>query len=80
MNGPEDAAPPVVEIVRGAASPAEVAALVIALAAVGRCARPPSSGPGVGPDHGGDGWAARWRGLRTSLRPGPDAWRLSGRG
>ena len=71
--------PPVVEIVRGRPTAEEVAALVIALQ-LARRAREPSPSPAAGSVPSGDGWTSRRRGLRTSLRPGRDAWRLSGRG
>jgi hypothetical protein len=53
----------------------EAAAIMAVLAA--RAARPAEHRPAEpGPEQG---WAAHWRGLRGQLRPGPDAWRFSGR-
>jgi len=62
-------------VVRGRPTDEEIAALVVVLTA-----RRPADTPAARPQVSPDGWAARWRGLRTSLRPGPGAWRLSGRG
>ncbi|HYI55393.1 MAG TPA: acyl-CoA carboxylase subunit epsilon [Microlunatus sp.] len=71
---------PVVEVLRGAPTAEEIAALVVALSwQRGTTGPPEAETRGSEPAGGTDGWAARWRGLRTSLRPGPGAWRLSGR-
>jgi Acyl-CoA carboxylase epsilon subunit len=64
---------PAIRIVRGHPTVEEIAAFVVALSALSATAATPPA------PAGSDGWAARWRGLRTELRPGPQAWRFSGR-
>lgn len=62
---------PHIRVTKGDPAPEEVAALVAALAQksrqseAGKTARPST-------------WAEYWRTVRTPLRPGPDAWRVSG--
>ena len=71
MTNPDEV--PLLRVVSGHPTPAELAALVVALAAL-----PPvtSSRVRAAP---ATGWSDRARGLRRSLRPGPRAWSLSGR-
>ncbi len=71
---------PTLRLVRGDAAPEEIAALLAVLAARSSAADPGSTGPARG------GWAeaARTPGLGRGpgsglLRPGPGAWRASGR-
>ncbi|WP_344810672.1 acyl-CoA carboxylase subunit epsilon [Microlunatus aurantiacus] len=64
---------PVVRVVAGHPTPEDLAALVVALATV----TPVTTGAGAAATP--SGWADRSRGLRRSLRAGPQAWRLSGR-
>ena len=69
-NG-EEGDRPVLRVVRGDASPEEVAALVAVLAAAGRAPRgedaPPSSST----------WGDRRAAVRADLPHGPGAWRAS---
>ena len=71
---PVDARPPAGEpalrVVRGDATPEEIAALVAAL-----LSRP--GDPGMPPATVRSAWADRGRQLRRPLRPGPGAWRRS---
>ena len=62
-----------IRIVAGHPTAEELAALVIALASTAAEHPGPESSPGA------NGWSAPWRGLRTTLRPGTDAWRFWGR-
>jgi Acyl-CoA carboxylase epsilon subunit len=69
-SGPAER-PPVLRVIRGDATPEEIAAVVAALlsrAAVSD-APPPRPAPSA--------WADRSRLLRRPLHPGPDAWRRS---
>jgi acyl-CoA carboxylase epsilon subunit len=68
-----DSGRPVLRVVRGDATPEEIAAVVAVL--LSRSA----SGPGAVPDPGAppSGWAGRSRLLRRPLFPGPGAWRRS---
>lgn len=62
----------VIRVTKGDPTPDEIAALVTALTQKARAA---------GDDDGHtrpSTWAAYWRSVRTPLRPGPDAWRISG--
>ncbi len=65
--------PPTIRVVAGHPTPEELAALVIALATLA------SEAPARPPAAPLRGWSDRAYGLRTSLRPGPHAWSLSGR-
>jgi hypothetical protein len=62
---------PALEVVRGEASPEELAALVAVLTAAG--AEEPSP-----PRRPPSRWVARPRAARGPLHPGPGAWRASG--
>ena len=65
--------PPLLRVVRGDATPEEIAALVAVLVARAGDAEAP------GPDRSVPGlWADRSRLLRRPLFPGPGAWRQSG--
>lgn len=71
MTGDRPAGEPVLRVLRGDASPEEVAAVVAVLmsrsgADAGSPARPPRSA-----------WSDRSRQLRRPLFPGPGAWRRS---
>ncbi|HEY5981491.1 MAG TPA: acyl-CoA carboxylase subunit epsilon [Microlunatus sp.] len=68
----EDPAP-VLRVVSGRPSADELAAVVVVFSALttGSADSPKPAATG--------GWSDRSRGLRTTLRPGPDGWRLSGR-
>ncbi|HEY7720011.1 MAG TPA: acyl-CoA carboxylase subunit epsilon [Pedococcus sp.] len=59
-------------LVRGDATPEEVAALLAVLSAAAG-----GDDPEPGPRRRSQ-WTARERGLRTPLAPGPGAWRASG--
>jgi Acyl-CoA carboxylase epsilon subunit len=73
-DGQPGADRPVLMVIKGDASAEEIAAVVGALSVVGRSGRGGTSRPRrVG------GWADRSAMLRTPLRPGPQAWRASGR-
>lgn len=62
---------PILRVIRGDASPEEIAALVAVL-----LSRPAPGGPAAG--RAPSAWADRSRLLRRPLYPGPDAWRRSG--
>ena len=63
---------PVLRVVRGDATPEEIAAVVAVL--LSRA----DSESGAGPRRPASAWADRSRQLRRPLFPGPDAWRRSG--
>lgn len=63
---------PVLRVVRGDATPEEIAALVAVL--VTRAADGEAAGP---PRSAGNSWSDRSRSLRRPLHPGPGAWRRS---
>ncbi|GAB3421141.1 acyl-CoA carboxylase subunit epsilon [Flindersiella endophytica] len=67
---------PLLKVVKGDPTPAELAAVVSAvtvkLAAARSTSAPHSRGKGRA-----SGWAAYWRNVRQPLRPGPGAWRRS---
>jgi len=64
--------PPTLQVVRGDATPEEIAALVTVLAA--RAAAAPRQTPTAG-----RGWADRAAALRRPPHPGPGVWRASAR-
>jgi hypothetical protein len=61
---------PLLRVVRGDATPEELAALVAVVASLGTAGEPPSR---RAPD-----WSAHHRKLRRSLPHGPGGWRSSG--
>ncbi len=63
---------PVLRVVRGDATPEEIAAVVAVL-----LSRPAASGVGAPPRRAPSAWADPSRLLRRPLHPGPDAWRRS---
>jgi Acyl-CoA carboxylase epsilon subunit len=63
---------PVLRVVRGDATPEEIAAVVAVL--LSRAAALPDS---AAPRRPASAWADRSRQLRRPLHPGPDAWRRS---
>jgi acyl-CoA carboxylase epsilon subunit len=66
---------PLLKVVKGDPTPAELAAVVSAVAAklaAGRSASGHDSRPKQA-----TGWAAYWRNVRRPLQPGPGAWRRS---
>lgn len=72
---------PVLRVVRGDATPEEIAALVTVLAARSRAADTTGTGQDAATATGSV-WADRWRslpapGFHRLRRPGPDAWRRS---
>jgi hypothetical protein len=68
----ETASPqPILQVVRGDATPEEVAALVAVIASLSGTAAPAKPKPP-------STWAHPARGLRTVHRHGPGAWRASG--
>lgn len=69
MSEPRNGSPEV-QIVRGEPSAEELAALVVVLGGLARAA-------GVEPPVPRRTWADPARRLRTPLRPGPSAWRVS---
>ena len=69
MNGGRPAGEPALRVVRGDATPEEIAALVAVL-----LSRP---GDDMPPGPARSAWADRSRQLRRPLRPGPGAWRRS---
>ncbi|MDQ3989441.1 MAG: acyl-CoA carboxylase subunit epsilon [Actinomycetota bacterium] len=69
--GNEEQPRPLLCVVRGTPSDEELAALTAVLAAAA------SHGPADTPPPRGSAWAAPAARLRTSLRPGPSAWRAS---
>ena len=62
---------PVLQVVRGDATPAELAALVAVLTA--RAAAAAATGPGGS----ASGWTRRSDLVRRPFHPGPDAWRAA---
>ena len=71
MTDPVDGAQaPLLSVRRGAPTPDELAALLVALAS-----RP--AGPASGPQPGRSTWSARSRMMRGTVRPGRGAWRAS---
>lgn len=64
---------PLLNVVKGDPTPAELAAVVSAVAAklTARQADTRSGHPKP------SGWAAYWRTVRHPIQPGPDAWRRS---
>jgi hypothetical protein len=69
----QPSARPLLRVVRGDATPEEIAALVAVLAIRGG----DGEAPGV-PRSGQNSWSDRSRLLRRPLSPGPGAWRASG--
>jgi len=69
VNGDRPAGEPALRVVRGDATPEEIAALVAVLLS--------RSGDEVPPAPARSAWADRSRQLRRPLRPGPGAWRRS---
>ena len=63
---------PVLRVIRGDATPEEIAAVVAVLLARPAIADGPAARPAP------SAWADRSRLLRRPLFPGPDAWRRSG--
>ncbi len=63
---------PVLRVIRGDATPEEIAAVVAVLLARSAASDAPPARPAP------SAWAARSRLLRRPLHPGPDAWRRSG--
>jgi Acyl-CoA carboxylase epsilon subunit len=63
--------PPVLRVIRGDATPEEIAAVVAVLLARSAAASAPPAAPAP------SAWADRSRQLRRPLFPGPDAWRRS---
>ena len=70
-DGPPDAGAPAFMVISGDASAEEIAAVLGAVAGMGSSTRPRPRGVRA--------WADRPAMLRKPLRPGPDAWRTSGR-
>ena len=71
MSADDNAAAPPLFVVKGDASPEEVAALVAVLQAVG------SAQAGPPPDKPRPEWSAHHRKVRASLPSGPGGWRSS---
>jgi Acyl-CoA carboxylase epsilon subunit len=63
---------PVLRVIRGDATPEEIAAVVAVL-----LSRPAATGDVPRPRPAPSAWAGRSRLLRRPLFPGPDAWRRS---
>ncbi len=70
---PESRARPLLSVVRGEPTPAELAALAVVIAAR---ARPTGAGAPAG--QSGSEWSAPIRLMRPQLGRGPGAWRASG--
>jgi hypothetical protein len=68
-----DETPPLVSVVRGEPTAAELAALAVVIDALVRYGSQPSAAERPG----GSRWAAREQLMRPQLRPGPGAWRAS---
>ncbi len=60
---------PVIRFVQGNPTPEEIAAVVAVLTSRGAQTEPPPPAA--------TGWSGYWRRTRRSMRPGPDAWRMS---
>jgi len=69
----DETAPPPLRLVRGQATPEEVAALLAVLSAAA-ASQDPDPDPAPGPR---SGWTSRQHGVRRPLTPGPGAWRAS---
>jgi hypothetical protein len=67
--------PPHLVVVRGEPTAEELAALTAVLSARAAAARAAAEAPAEPAP--ASGWRDRSRGLRSPLRPGPGAWRLS---
>ncbi len=65
-----ESAPPLLRVVRGDATPEEIAALVAVVASLG--------GGDSAPPRPASEWAASHRRMRVSYPPGPGGWRSSG--
>lgn len=70
MEAPAEDGRPALRVVRGEATPEEVAALVVVLAAASDAGEPEPPRP---PSR----WTSRPHGPRGPLHPGPGAWRAS---
>jgi hypothetical protein len=68
-EGPTGARPPVLRVVRGDATPEEVAALVAVLGSL--------TGPAPAPPRRAPEWSAHHRRVRRTLPHGPGGWRSS---
>jgi len=70
---------PVLRVIRGDATPEEIAAVVAALLsrAAASHAPPPSDADAPPPRPAPSAWSDRSRLLRRPVHPGPDAWRRS---
>jgi hypothetical protein len=66
-----DSGRPVLRVVRGDATPEEIAAVVAVVLSRAAVTDAPSAGPAP------SAWADRSRLLRRPVHPGPDAWRRS---
>ena len=76
MSTGQTGEPPVITVIRGSATPSEIAVITaVLLAARARAAA--ASGPGARPAAARPQWAARSRPLPAFPRPGPGAWRAS---
>ena len=73
---PEAPAPPVLSIVRGEPTPAELAAVLVVMA--GRAIRPGDEGGSAGAERSRSEWSAPTQLMRPQLARGPGAWRASG--
>ncbi|WP_017585322.1 acyl-CoA carboxylase subunit epsilon [Nocardiopsis ganjiahuensis] len=79
MSAPNQpsAGEPHLVVVRGEPTEEEIAVLTAVLTARAAAARAAAGAPG--PERPASGWRDRSRGMRTPLRPGPGAWRMSTR-
>jgi Acyl-CoA carboxylase epsilon subunit len=64
---------PMLRVVKGAPTPAELAALTVVVAALAQQRRPRHRPTPVG------AWASRADAVRPPLQPGPGGWRAAGR-
>ena len=71
--------PPMLRVVRGHPSDAELAAVLAVLLSRGSGPADPGGSTSTAENGVGSGWSAYWRSVRAPVQPGPGAWRLSGR-
>lgn len=76
-SGGSDPGEPLLRVVAGHPSPAEVAAVTAVLAAKLAASTAAAATPPAQHRPAGSAWSDRARRLRLPLTPGPDAWRRS---
>ena len=77
-DGPAEPSP-LLRVVRGHPSDAELAAVLAVLLSQGSGPAEAGGSTTTAENGVGSGWSAYWRAVRAPLAPGPGAWRASGR-